>query len=362
MKKKYLSNFLAFLLGCVFLICILFICEMISRPVYNKYFKLTIQENPPILIHTDITKPKKLNTGIEGTAVIKKGSHLSVTYNYSIDKKGRRTTYSSPETEKKTNCLFIGCSFTFGTEVNDNETLPSQFAMRNPNCAVYNYGIPGSSPQEIYLTTLNSEFADDVEPMPTVVVYTFIGSHLKRLVGAWSIIGRWGKYLPHIETKNGELVNLGPFAETKPYSCFISEILYKSTLVSMIFDSKNIDYPQKFTNDNFELLYLLLGKTRENLSKRFPNVQMVFLFFPGSTEAISGIYDYINGKKEFIVIDYFKDSGKKEKLQELEKKNEHKYPDGHPKPIIYSYLSEWLTEDLKAINLIPQSPSPLEKN
>ncbi len=47
---------------------------------------------------------------------------------------------------------------------------------------------------------------------------------------------------------------------------------------------------------------------------------------------------------------------------EREKKNEHKYPDGHPKPIIYSYLSEWLTEDLKAINLIPQSPSPLEKN
>jgi len=353
MKKKYLSNLLAFLFGCVFLICIFFISEMISRPIYNKYFKLTIQENPPILIHTDITKPKKLHAGIEGTAIIKKGSYPSVTYNYSIDKKGRRNTYSTSETGKKANCLFLGCSFTFGTEVNDNETLPSQFSMRNPYCAVYNYGIPGSSPQEIYLTTLNSDFADDVETIPTVVVYTFIGSHLKRLVGAWSIIGRWGKYLPHIEMKKGELVNLGPFAETNPYSCFISEMLYKSTLISMIFDSKGIDYPQKFTNNHFELLHLLLLKTRENLKKRFPDVQMVFLFFPGSTEAIPGIYDYINGKKEFIVIDYFKDISKKEKLQELEKKNEHKYPDGHPKPIIYSYLAEWLTEDLKETNLIP---------
>lgn len=353
MKKKYLFNLLAFLLGCAFLIFIFFISEMISRPIYNKYFKIIIQENPPILIHTDVTKSKKLNVGIEGTAVITKGTYPSVKYNYSIDKKGRRNTYSFPETEKKTNCLFIGCSFTFGTAVNDNETLPSQFALRNPHCAVYNYGIPGGSPQEIYLTTLNSDFADDIESRPTVVVYTFIGSHLKRLVGAWSIIGRWGKYLPDIEMKNGEIVNLGPFAETKPYSCIISEILYKSTLVSMIFDLKNIDYPPKFTNDHFELLQLLLVKARENLSKRFPNIQMVFLFFPGSTEAIPGIYDYINGKKEFIVIDYFKDNNKKEKLRELEKKNEHKYPDGHPKPIIYTHLAEWLTEDLKGMNLIP---------
>ncbi|MGC8739640.1 MAG: hypothetical protein ACP5UA_13490 [Candidatus Hydrogenedens sp.] len=351
--KKYLSNLIAFLLGCAFLIGILFISEMISRPIYNRYFKLTIQENPSILTHTDITKPKKLNAGIKGYAVIKKGSLPSVTYNYSIDKKGRRNTYSSSETEKKVNYLFIGCSFTFGTEVNDNETLPSQFAMRNPHCKVYNYGVPGYSPQEIYLSTLNSDFTDDIKALPTVVVYTFIGSHLKRLIGSWSIIGRWGKYLPHIEMGKGEILNLGTFADTKPYSCFISEMLYKSTLISMIFDIKGIDYPPEFTKDQFELLYLLLLKTRENLSKRFPEIQMVFLFFPGSAEAVPGIYDYIKGKKEFIVIDYFRDSSKKEILNGLEKKNEHKYPDGHPKPIIYSYLAEWLTEDLKTMNLTP---------
>lgn len=353
MIKKFLFNLLAFLIGFVFLLCIFFFSEVVSRPIYKKYFKLTIEENPPILIHPDITKPKKLNPGVKGSAVIKQGEFPPVTYTYSIDEKGRRNTYSSLDTEKKSNCLFIGCSFTFGTEVNDNETLPSQFAQRNPHCAVYNYGIPGSSPQEIYLTTLEPAFADDVKVMPTVVVYTFIGSHLKRLVGAWSITGRWGKYLPHIEIKNGELIHVGTFAQTRPYSCFVSEMLYKSTFISILFDSKGIDYPPKFTNEHFELLHVLLLKTRENLSKRFSNLQMVFLFFPGSAEAIPGIYDYINGKKEYIIVDYYRDITKKQILQELEKKNEHKFPDGHPKPIIYRYLAEWLTEDLKTKNIIP---------
>lgn len=57
----------------------------------------------------------------------------------------------------------------------------------------------------------------------------------------------------------------------------------------------------------------------------------------------------MSGKKEYLTIDYLKDSRKKGILQELERENELKFPDGHPKPILYSYLAEWLTEDLKNI-------------
>ncbi|HOV34119.1 MAG TPA: hypothetical protein PLX23_12240 [Candidatus Hydrogenedens sp.] len=251
--KRLFYNLLAFLFGCILLISIFFILELISRPIYERNFKISIQEDPPVNIYTK-EKQKTLNPGIRGTAVIKKGKLPPINYTYSIDKKGRRNTNQENDVEKKMNFLFMGCSFTFGTGVNDNETFPSQFAKLNPYCQVYNYGMPGGSPQEMYLMTLNPNFADDIENMPTVVVYTFISDHLKRLIGDWSILGKWGNNLPHIELIDNKLHILGNFNETKPFSCFFANTLYKSTLLSILFNQFGIDYPPKFTYKHYELL------------------------------------------------------------------------------------------------------------
>ncbi len=311
-----------------------------------------IKEDPPITIYTE-KKQKKLNANIQGKSVIKKGTYPPITFTYSIDEKGRRKTYQSYGHEKKFNVLFVGCSFTFGTGVNDEETFPSQFAIRNPHCNVYNYGIPGGSLQEIYLTTLDPKFAEDIQNLPTVVVYTFIFNHMKRLIGNWSIIGRWGRYLPNIEVSNGELHNLGPFATTKPFEFFLANNLFKSTLISTFLDHTSIDYPSHFKEKDFELLHLIILKIQENLSQKLSDVHMVFLFFPGSTKVIPELYNYLTLQNKYMVIDYLKDINEIKILRELEERKEHKFPDGHPKPIIYSYLAEWLTEDLKNRKIIP---------
>ncbi len=225
--------------------------------------------------------------------------------------------------------------------------------MRNPYCAAYNYGLPGGAPQDIYLATLEPDFADDIKNLPTIVIYTFIENHLRRLVGSWSIIGKWGKKLPCIELNNGRLEYLGDFGQAKPLSCFIFGLLYKSNFASILLQSMKIDYPTSFGEKDFELLHLLLTKTRENLSKKFPKVQMIFLFFPFSADAVPNLYEFFNKKKEYIVIDYLHDNNKREILLELLKENKFSFPDTHPTPITYSYVAEWLTETLKNRDLIP---------
>ncbi len=352
MIRKLFLNFLAFIFGCGILLCTLIVLEIIYIPLYKKYFHITITENPPTTIYNEM-KQKKLNPGVNGSATIKKGTYPPITYTYSIDKKGRRNTYISPEKEKNINALFVGCSFTFGTGVNDDETFPSQFAIKNPQCNVYNYGMPGGSPQEIYLLSLSPEFIDDLDKKPTLVIYTFISNHLKRLVGSWSIIGRWGKYLPCMEMNDGELYNVGTFATVHPYTCLFSKMLYKSYLLSTLFDLTKVDIPLTFKEKDFELLNQILIKTFENLYIQFPKVHLIFLFFPGSSEVVPELYDYISNQNKYIVVDFLKDRNKQEILKELEKRNEHKFPDGHPKPIIYKYLAEWLTEELQNRNLLP---------
>jgi hypothetical protein len=130
---------------------------------------------------------------------------------YTTDAVGRRVTPRPAAAER--GLLFVGCSFTFGLGVNDDETMPWQFGKAVPDLAVYNYGVAGYGPQHtLELAKLN--LAAEVRPRRVTVVYTYIRDHLKRAVGTRSLVKWYAGKFPWYELDNaGRPERLGVFSD-----------------------------------------------------------------------------------------------------------------------------------------------------
>jgi hypothetical protein len=97
---------------------------------------------------------------------------------YTIDSNLLRQTLSC---EKGATVVFFGCSFTFGTGLNDADTLPQAFADSiDRKERVLNFGFGGYGPQQ-FLSEMQSGIFDSViGPQPKLFVYVTSASHAER--------------------------------------------------------------------------------------------------------------------------------------------------------------------------------------
>ncbi|MCA1902212.1 MAG: hypothetical protein LDL53_08350 [Candidatus Hydrogenedens sp.] len=349
--KKYLSNILAFLFGCFLLACIFLTAELICRLFLFEHEKITIHEEPSILI-PDSKLGRKLRPDVNGYCKIQKGEK-QVIYHYTIDEKGRRITPQEENSQKTKLALFFPCSYTFGVGVNDDETFPSYFAKLNPTIKVYNYGMPSGSPQQMYLKVSEPDFFTEVESLPCFLVYLFIPHHLDRVSGKFNLIGSWGRRLPCVVLEKDELSYKGLFMEVYPMQYLLSRLINSSVLMKKIFFISQHDMKLEYKDEDIILFVKILEKTKDILSTYFPELHFVFLFNPGSSNAIPLLRNYLSDLDKFIVIDFSVDEDKSKIINSLIEKNEYLGIDGHPTPKTNQIMAEWLTQDLKLKGLIP---------
>lgn len=103
-----------------------------------------------------------------------------VTYDvvYTIGDDGLRVTPGSSTGEP---VLFLGCSFTFGEGVHDDQTLPARVAAAlGEGASVVNHGVGGYGPQQMLRA-----FETGRVPIPSGarVFYQAIGDHVRRVAG-----------------------------------------------------------------------------------------------------------------------------------------------------------------------------------
>ncbi len=276
-------------------------------------------------------------------------------FKYTIDEKGRRKTPQDETYHKKYAVIFLGCSYTFGYGVNDDETFPAQFAKINPGCIVLNYGKPANSPQEILILVSNPKFYADIPNLPAIFVYLYIPHHLERLVGSWELIGSWGRKLPCIELKNHSCNIKGTFQEVFPTKYLISRALHSSKLIESFAFSTYLKYsPNEEDLKNFSNVII---NVYGFISKNLPKSKFIFCIYPGCTFTNSetkNLIDYLSYAKEDLkLIDFSSDDKKNQTYTSLYANRLYTCTDGrHPSPIVYKYLAEWLTEDLKKLGII----------
>ncbi len=124
---------------------------------------------------------------------------------YHIDESGYRLTKCRSNDLPK--ILFLGCSFTFGHGVSDEETYVSRLAESFPDFKLLNAAAMGYGTTQAWLKL---EEALTRYPDIKLVVYGFIGHHEQRnyLRKTWLDILGWRRN-PHFEVVNDSLFRVG---------------------------------------------------------------------------------------------------------------------------------------------------------
>ncbi len=126
-------------------------------------------------------------------------------------KDGIRHTPNSSDTGSET-AVFFGCSFTFGTGVNDTETLPYHFnEAAGRRFRIKNCGLPGYGPHQLLALTESNLFDSLFISNGSIAIYGFIPDHIRRCAGYSS----WDENGPHYEFINNKIRRVGKFGERK---------------------------------------------------------------------------------------------------------------------------------------------------
>lgn len=179
---------------------------------------------------------------------------------YTIGPHGFRITRENEKSDQA--YVFYGCSFTFGSFINDDQTLPHYFSeLFNFNRRVVNLSGSGNGPHHCLRDLqLNHRLGrTGIAPEEVkAVVYTFIDDHAKRIVDAVAVNA------PRYALENGKLAYKGTFSDTSDQGR-LEQMMNRSRIYPVLrgkLDAKNAD-------GDFELLYAIVGEMHRICRERY---------------------------------------------------------------------------------------------
>jgi len=145
-----------------------------------------------------------------------KGDTLFHTYYSNIEDTGRtaasfphRMAYHSVKDSNE--LVFLGCSFTFGEGLSDQQSLAYLTGEQNELNSV-NLGCTGYGLHQVYQLYLNKYLNEDNQHR--TFVYSFLYDHILRANGIYE----WNQQGPYFVVKGDSIVNMGPLANQQNLS------------------------------------------------------------------------------------------------------------------------------------------------
>jgi hypothetical protein len=196
-----------------------------EKPLVNKKSSYSKTADLPFFIQTESEKFQRFD----------KNDKLVYEAMYNIDDKYRRVTTSKEKSNNEKNFLIMaGCSYTFGSGLNDEQTLASIVNLKSKKFEAYNYGMRGASPGDILLR-LNSIKPQDLPQKTGAVIYIYIDDHMARLTYDPNIIGTWGAKSGYYKYDDGPVEYLGTYEETFPIKTLFYKLLFSTNTVRYFF-------------------------------------------------------------------------------------------------------------------------------
>jgi len=307
-----------------------------STDINNEYHSLG--EFDPVLGYRSIPNGSSRH-------ILRKNGVLEYDVLYETDALRRRVTPQKNLESREQFALFFGCSFTFGEGVENNETLPSQFAALAPEYHAYNYGCGGHGPQHMYLQLKMMNALEGVEESQGIVVYSLFREQIYRAVGNLRIVTEWGPILPCVSLEKNELVYKGSFEEAWP----IWIRLYRYASISNVMNSFSLDWPLTIREKDFNLTAHLIWAAAELLDDAYDEVQLYVLHYPGRSvaEELNKAFQKIEQGnirkplgKSIILLDY------SNLLRDDASGNDQYFADGHPTAYTHKRVAEALAHDI----------------
>jgi len=197
---------------------------------------------------------------------------------YNIDSLGHRVTLSGDPGAKRT-VAFIGGSFVFGEGLDDDQTLPSAYALASPQDHVINLGIPGHGPNHVLARLERGELESLLSnETPSIVVYVFIDAHVARCVGSFFITTRFGRRAPYYRLDATSVCRVGDFESGRPLRSLLYRVLRKSAALEW----SGFDWPRSDAADSLELTARVVQRCAQTFEEQVPGGRFVFVAYPGA--------------------------------------------------------------------------------
>ena len=246
-----------------------------DRTIYiNRDIKYVDENNMILRFSGDMFNDVKFN---------KKGKMFNLVYDKTYTEYDNGFRYTKCNENSNETFLFFGCSFTFGTAANDDETLPYCFSkMFNFEKNVINCGVGGQGTNTA-LNILNNNLFENLIPENSKVkhcFYTLIKDHMYRNFRCE------GHCIDSFIYENGKFVRV-----RQPYGIFKS-IFARCYIFKKVF----LPLIDKHNEDFYEDYLLSLLKKIDSILKEKYDSKLTLIIWPGEPEKYSK--EFINKLKK----------------------------------------------------------------
>lgn len=164
--------------------------------------------------------------------------------------------------------LFLGCSFTFGEGVNDEEAMPYVAGVvSGGDYRIRNFGFLGYGPHNMLAAIETGWVEQAANCQPKYAIYWAQLHHVLRAAGKWS----WDTNGPRYRLReNGTVVRDGNFESSRSAFGDTSEV---ATLVTRIRDSAGI------APEDIELFFAIVRESRAALERLYPGIEFHVLYW-----------------------------------------------------------------------------------
>lgn len=173
-----------------------------------------------------------------------------------------RVGYKPQQATSDSELVFLGCSFTFGSGINDNETLPYQ-AGEIGNIASLNLGGSGWGTHHVY-QLFTHKYNTIPDTAKRVFVYSFIPDHVVRAKCIYS----WSLNDPYFEVEGDSLKLSGTAYKHSGYARWhvITRVLSLNRILSFVSDLSNIIITMSAAKNLNEEDYKRVALMMENIN------------------------------------------------------------------------------------------------
>lgn len=310
---------------------------------FFKSFDVEIEEKSKVT-----TTPEQIVSEVQ---LVKKDSGETVhSATYVMDRLWRRLPVV--KTNSDTAVVYLGCSFVFGENINNDETLPSYAEEMLPGVQHINLGLPSLGLNDIYAQLAENyrlpHMKDSFDPreryldLPAkkiILVYYFIGDHLFRSQCSQRCFDQdevLVRSKPFFEVNENHLIYKG--SQREHLSVF-SRILSSSNILR----NSGIEIPSPLSEENLQRHFLFLKKIKEVYSSKYEVLGAYTFYNPLETRALIDKVEQHNTFHDFEPITLDKTSLLKE--YGVEKLLLHY--DGHPSPLLNKISANAVSQKLK---------------
>lgn len=271
----FLKSFSLFIL---ILLLFILLLVLLGNNKLNKGLKMLHSSESKMIYDKDLGYRLKRNEHFSWNLISQNSADTLI--KITTDSLQRRVVYNQKDSEK--HLIVLGCSYTFGQGLKDEETIPFLISKNSEYFQVYNYTMAGYGAQHI-IPILENPIEEEISQDSGILLYFFIEHHLNRLVRDFFSIP-FTCFTPYfVEDNNNNIVNKGAFYKEKPI--ITRFVLGLSHFPKLYRAGKSLEllFRQIETPQNYEFLAKVVSKSRDVYLSKFPKGKYFVVVFPGES-------------------------------------------------------------------------------